>query len=125
MPGFELFGNAEREQVQQVMDTGVLMRMGANHVVARDADLAVRIGADLDEWFRRRRGRGRQQEGGGKREAHIAGHDRGRRPPRGGRPRGRRRRRFRRRQQPARGAGGRGRRRGHARCDAGGIRRGW
>ena len=28
MPGFELFGEAEREQVQQVMDTGVLMRYG-------------------------------------------------------------------------------------------------
>lgn len=28
MPGFELFGKAERKQVQEVMDTGVLMRYG-------------------------------------------------------------------------------------------------
>ncbi|WP_190808906.1 DegT/DnrJ/EryC1/StrS aminotransferase family protein [Flagellimonas sp. S3867] len=28
MPGFELFGNKEREQVQEVLDTGVLMRYG-------------------------------------------------------------------------------------------------
>ena len=28
MPGFEFFGNAERKQVQDVLDTGVLMRYG-------------------------------------------------------------------------------------------------
>ncbi len=30
MPGFELFGDEEREQVQQVLNTGVLMRYGFN-----------------------------------------------------------------------------------------------
>ncbi len=28
MPGFELFGDKERREVQQVLDTGVLMRYG-------------------------------------------------------------------------------------------------
>ena len=28
MPGFELFGDAERKQVNDVLDTGVLMRYG-------------------------------------------------------------------------------------------------
>ena len=28
MPGFELFGTNERKQVQDVLDTGVLMRYG-------------------------------------------------------------------------------------------------
>ena len=28
MPGFEVFGKAEREQVNQVLETGILMRYG-------------------------------------------------------------------------------------------------
>ena len=30
MPGFELFGEAERNQVNDVLDSGVLMRYGFN-----------------------------------------------------------------------------------------------
>jgi 8-amino-3,8-dideoxy-alpha-D-manno-octulosonate transaminase len=52
MPGFELFGDEERKEVQDVLDTGVLFRYGfdqarKNHWKARtfEAELAQRIGA--------------------------------------------------------------------------------
>ena len=52
MPGFELFGNEERKEVQDVLDTGVLFRYGfdqarKDHWKAKtfEAELAERIGA--------------------------------------------------------------------------------
>ncbi len=52
MPGFELFGDEERQQVQDVLDTGVLMRYGFDqarkgHWKARtfEQELAARTGA--------------------------------------------------------------------------------
>ena len=52
MPGFELFGNEERKEVQDVLDTGVLFRYGFDqarkaHWKAKtfEAELAERIGA--------------------------------------------------------------------------------
>ena len=52
MPGFELFGDEERKEVQDVLDTGVLFRYGfdqarKDHWKARtfEAELAERIGA--------------------------------------------------------------------------------
>ena len=46
MPGFELFGNKEREQVQDVLDSGVLMRYGFDgmrngHWKARELEVAL------------------------------------------------------------------------------------
>ena len=43
MPGFELFGNSERSEVQDVLDSGVLMRYGFDplrqgHWKARDME---------------------------------------------------------------------------------------
>ncbi|MDR2361876.1 MAG: DegT/DnrJ/EryC1/StrS family aminotransferase [Prevotellaceae bacterium] len=46
MPGFELFDHAEREQLQDVMDTGILMRYGFNglrkgHWKAKEMEAAI------------------------------------------------------------------------------------
>ncbi|MBI5894879.1 MAG: DegT/DnrJ/EryC1/StrS family aminotransferase, partial [Desulfobacterales bacterium] len=52
MPGFEIFGDEERKQVQDVLDTGVLFRYGFDaarkgHWKAREfeQELAQRLGA--------------------------------------------------------------------------------
>ena len=46
MPGFELFGDAERKEVQDVLASGVLMRYGFEgmrngHWKANDLELAI------------------------------------------------------------------------------------
>ena len=52
MPGFEIFGDEERKEVQDVLDTGVLFRYGFDgvrkgHWKAKkfESELAKRIGA--------------------------------------------------------------------------------
>ena len=46
MPGFELFGDAERNEVQDVLNSGVLMRYGfeglrQGHWKAKDLETAI------------------------------------------------------------------------------------
>ena len=52
MPGFELFGEAERKEVQDVLDSGVLMRYGFDglrqgHWKAKDMELAIQKRFDV------------------------------------------------------------------------------
>ncbi len=52
MPGFELFGDAERKEVQDVLDSGVLMRYGFDglrqgHWKAKDMELAIQKRFDV------------------------------------------------------------------------------
>lgn len=53
MPGFECFGEAERKSVQEVLDSGVLMRYGfdamrSGHWKARELELALAQRMDVD-----------------------------------------------------------------------------
>lgn len=57
MPGFELFGDKERKEVQDVLDSGVLMRYGFDgmrngHWKAKEleAALAKRMQTQYDIW---------------------------------------------------------------------------
>ncbi|MGC6525148.1 MAG: DegT/DnrJ/EryC1/StrS family aminotransferase, partial [Flavobacteriaceae bacterium] len=52
MPGFELFGEAERKEVHDVLDSGVLMRYGFDglrqgHWKAKDMELAIQERFDV------------------------------------------------------------------------------
>ena len=93
LPGFEIFGDEERREVNDVLDTGVLFRYGfdearAGHWKARtfEAELAARLGAALLPRLLQRHGRSQCRDGGvrdrsrrrGDRSpVHVHRHDRG------------------------------------------------